>query len=183
MPDLSTQSMPVHVIKNDVARAFAAAFTVDPLEVARYQPTPEATKLGEAIATGLVNLQALVTATGLPRDTVVGLMNDPVVMLWISQRIESLFRYRAGLVDAALFMRAVAGDVTAIKLFFERHKILTDQKTLNVHYSGGVDVRGLPTDELRKIVADKARMLPAEFRLLSESKPTVDKNGSGTPGA
>lgn len=169
--------------RNPVRLAMAHAFNVDPMEVAKFQPTEAVTKVGEAIASGLTNPRAIQTAAGLGPEAVQNVLNDPVAMIWISQRIEALFRYRAGLVDAALFMRAVAGDTTAIKLFYERMKIMeAGNKTLNVVYSGGVDVRSLPVDELKRIVADKARMLPAEFRVL-ESKPEVHDGGSGAPGA
>lgn len=169
--------------RNPVRLAMAHAFNVDPMEVARFQPTEAVTRVGEAIASGLTNPRAIQTAAGLGPEAVQGVLNDPVAMIWISQRIEALFKYRAGLVDAALFMRAIAGDTTAIKLFYERMKIMdAGSKTLNVHYSGGVDVRSLPTDELRKIVMDKARMLPAEFRVL-ESKPEETDGGSSAPRA
>jgi hypothetical protein len=161
--------------RNPVRLAMSHAFNVDPMEVAKFQPSEAVTKVGEAIASGLTHPRAIQTAAGLGPEAVQNVLNDPVAMIWISQRIEALFRYRAGLVDAALFMRAVAGDTTAIKLFYERMKIMdAGSKTLNVHYSGGVDVRSLPTDDLKKIVADRARMLPAEFRVL-ESKPAVDE--------
>lgn len=175
---------PVHTdTRNPVRVAMAHAFNVDPMEVAKFQPSEDVTKVGEAVASGLTNPVAIMTAAGISKQAVQNVLNDPIAMVWISQRIEALFRYRAGLVDAALFMRAVAGDTTAIKLFYERMKIMdAGSKTLNVHYSGGVDVRSLPVDELKKIVLDKARMLPAEFRVL-ESKPVENDGGSSAPGA
>jgi hypothetical protein len=139
------------------------------MAVAAFQPTPDDIKVGEAISAGLVHVPSITAAAGIEKAAVMAVLNNPVAMLWISQRIEALFRYRAGLVDAALFMRAVGGDVTAIKLFFERHKIMSQEKNVNLNVTGGIDVRGLPTDELRKIIADKARILPAEFKVLSET--------------
>lgn len=164
--DVSERVPIVRFGQNDVVRGISNAFNVDPMEVARFQPTPEVVKVGEAVAAGLVQARTISVAAGINQEAVIAILNDPVAMVWISQRIEALFRYRAGLVDAALFQRAIAGETAAIKLFFERHKIMSDQKTVQHVYSGGVDVRGLPTDDLRKLVADKARMLPAEFRVL-----------------
>lgn len=157
-----------------IRRSMEKAFFIDPVELAKFVPSPEVLKVGEAICAGLTNVHAIRQAASLDEATVLGVVNDPVAMLWISQRIEALFRCRAGIVDAALYMRAVAGDIGAIKLFFERHKMM-GEKTVNVVHSGGVDVRAIPTDELAKIVADKARALPAEFRVISEGedpKPT-----------
>lgn len=153
-----------------IGRALVKAISVDPVAIANFQPDDLTIKIGEAVCAGLTNVRAIATALHMDEKSIIPVLNDPITMAWLSQRIEALFRCRAGLVDAALYMRAIAGDIGAIKLFYERHKMMGD-KTLNVHYSGGVDVRGIPTDELARIVADKARVLPAEFRVLSENEP------------
>jgi len=178
--DLTAGPVPAHSPGPQLLmQTLAKSFHVAPEDLAKFVPTDADMKIGEAIAAGVTAPSGLVTATGLEKEAVTATLNNPVAMLWISQRLEALFKFRAGLVDAALFMRAMAGDVAAIKLFFERHRLLTDQKTLNVVYSGGVDVRALPTDELQKIVQDRARMLPAEFRVLGQT-PAEAANGDAT---
>lgn len=160
-----------------VKAAWAGALACTEADVDAYKPTPAAGEVALALLAGATSIVDLVKFTGLPDTAVKEVLALPVAMAWVSRQVKAQFTHRAGLVDAALFQRACNGDVNAISLFYKRFDLLADERRVRVEFSGGVDLRAVPTQDLEYIVRDRVKSLPAEFRLLQAGA------GEEVPGA
>jgi hypothetical protein len=141
----------------------------------QYQPPDDVLRVGEGFLAGHSGHRAIAVYAGLTEDRVKAVLNDALAMQWISRRTEVLFRSRAAVIDTALYLRAASGDIRAIELFYKRMKLLEEStKKVDIHYSGGVNLTSLSDKDLQQLVREKARTLPADFRVL-ESKVVEDK--------
>jgi hypothetical protein len=156
-----------HPGKAAVQRSLKDALAITDQEIASYVPTDTDTMVGEALVSGASTMVGIQGYCGLDRNEIKATMNNPVAMAWISRQVEALFKTRAAVIDAAVYLRAAGGDVQAAKLFYERMRLLqvNTQRVEHV-YSGGVNISALPDDELARIVMEKGRMLPKEFKIL-----------------
>lgn len=152
-----------------VQKAWERALEVSDIDVAKFIPSKAVIDVGEALLAGQLSVEMIANFSGHTPLVVRHVMVNPVAMAWISRQIHQLFRHRAGIVDAALYQRAVAGDVNAIKLFYFRMGQLADEKTVHHTYSGGVRLDTLNDEDLRKLIKDKNATLPAEFTVISEA--------------
>lgn len=141
--------------------AWQSAATVDPVAVAAYTPSEPDMAVGLALLGGARLIDELVTATKLTREEVDAVLCSPVRMAWISSQVYTHFQQRAAMVDTALYSRAVAGDVGAIRLFYERMGKMTTDRKVAVTVSGGINVSALSDGDLRKLIADGNAQLPA----------------------
>jgi hypothetical protein len=96
-------------------------------------------------------------------------------MAWMTKHVHAIYGHRCCLVDTALVRKALTGDVPAIKLFYERVGQLTQDKTINVNYSGGVCLTSLGDDDLLRLIKDADAKLPAEYQ-------TIDAEFEAAPG-
>jgi len=171
--------------------AWERAVSVTERDIAAFIPTDDVISIGESVLAGAQTLDVFCKMTGLKVPEVKAVLGNPVAMAWISKQIYHLFQHRAAIIDAALYQRAAGGDVQAIKLFYERMGQLDRTQNINVNYSGGVNIQALADDELERIVREKRRLLPAEFRRLSEEATgakdaefqTEEGTGDSLPGA
>lgn len=148
-------------------RSLKDALAVTDQEVLAYLPSEDDVQVGEALVSGASTVVGIQGYCGLSKERIKAVMNNAVAMAWISRRVEALFTSRVAVVDAAVYLRAAGGDVTAAKLFYERFKVLqANTMRIEHNYSGGVNISALPDDELARIVLEKGRMLPKEFRIL-----------------
>jgi hypothetical protein len=194
-PSLGVKSSPHNTL---LRKSWEKAISVSERDIAGFVPTDADIGIGEAILAGGQTVDTICKLSGLKIDRVKAVMTNPVAMAWISKQIYHLFQHRASIIDAALYMRAAGGDVQAMKLFYERmHQLGPREQNINVNYSGGVNIQALQDDELERIVNEKRRLLPAEFRRLAESAtdagceepegsgddlPGADGTGSAPPG-
>lgn len=163
-----------------LTHAFEIAHTIQPEDIERFTPEPLHASVAEAILAGATTITKIDAFLGVTDRTTSRVLRDPLAMAWISQQIERHFRHRVGLVDAALFTRAVEGDVSAIRLFFERYGKLQDRRT--VEYTGSVDVRHLSDADLARVVRDKSQQLPVPVDVAFESRsPVLGPTGTGAP--
>jgi hypothetical protein len=121
-----------------VARSLKDALNITDQEVASYLPTEKDIMVGEALISGYSTLNGIMGYCGLDNPVVKRTLNNPVAMAWISRQVEALFKTRAAVIDAAVYLRAAGGDIAAAKLFYERMRLLTSQSVRVDHvYSGG----------------------------------------------
>jgi len=165
-----------------LVKAWREAMNVTEAEKRQFIPTELTIQVGEAILSGATSPAEMAAAAGVSEGRIRGVLSDPVGMAWVSQQIYELYRHRTGIVDAALYARASAGDIAAIKLFYERMGQLNQDKTVHHVVSGGIDISGLEIEDLRRIVADDAHLIPAEYRLL-EGAPAAGEEVSRPEGA
>jgi hypothetical protein len=147
------------------------ALGVTERDLETFQPNEHHLKVGEAFLAGHSSMDAICTYTGLERDEVREVLNSSIAMQWISRRTEALFRSRVAIIDCSLYLRAAAGDMRAIELYYKRMKLLEEAtKKVEVNYSGGINLTAVTDDELARIVHDKTKLLPAEFKLIEDKK-------------
>lgn len=137
---------------------------------ADYQPTSDDTLICEALLAGATTPTQLAQYTGLPLPTLRTLLSSPQTMSWVSSKIRDLLALSVGVVDAALFQQASAGNIAATRLFFERHRYLQ----ASPHTTVNIDLRKLPTEDLVALVADRknrvADALPVDA-VVSDAEP------------
>jgi len=137
----------------------------------QFEPPPDVIAVGEGFLAGHASVQGIATYAGIDQARVKAVLNDALAMQWISRRTEALFKSRAAVVDTALYLRAAAGDIRAIELFYKRMKLLEEAaKKVEVQYSGSVNLTALSDDDLRRLLHEKVRTLPAEFKVLESKK-------------
>ena len=147
-------------VTSSLVEAWRRAAYVTPQEIAAYVPTELDFHLGEALVGGHLTLTELANACGVPPTTIREALASPVRMAYLSGVVQAHFQHRLAMVDAALFQRAMAGDIRAIQLFLERHGKLSKHIQVNHHYSGGVDLKTVSDEELRKLISDVDSRLP-----------------------
>jgi hypothetical protein len=160
-----------------LAAAWRAALDVSEAEIAGHIPTELDAAVAEALLAGHLTTEKIAESLGRPQTEVAALISSPVAMAWISRAMYQVLNHRLALVDAAMFTRAVSGDVSAAKLVYERVRALDNAKRVDVHYSGGVNFSAMTTEDLERILHDKERTIPTEFKVL-ESRPTEALSGA-----
>ena len=143
-----------------VVEAWKRAQNVTEQDVSAYVPQMADISVGEALLAGRLSLDDIVAYSGENRAVVQQTLATPVAMAWISRQIYGHFIHRAALVDAALIQRALSGDVSAIRLFYERSGKLVDTKHVQHTVQGGLNLTALTLEDLAKLVEDKQRTLP-----------------------
>lgn len=163
-----------------VRKGWEMAAGVPEQDIMAFIPTDLVLKVGEGFLAGHRSIDSLQKFTDATRDEVREVLMNPVAMAWLSRQIYCLFQNRTAIIDAQLYQRAAAGDLQAIKMFYERmDRLPTNKKEINVNYSGGVDVRNISDEELKQIIQEKKRLLPAEFRIINDP----EKEADGEPAA
>lgn len=157
------------------------ALGVTERDLETFVPNEHHLKVGEAFLAGHSALGPICTYSGLKEDEVKAVLNDCCAMQWISRRTEALFRSRVAVIDCALYLRAAAGDMRAMELFYRRMRLLEEAtKKVEINYSGGVNLTALSDADLSRLVQEKARTLPAEFKVLDTTCPTEPNSNSST---
>ncbi len=154
-----------------LVKAWQRATQVDEREVQAHIPTTSEIKVAEALVNTAGSLQSICDHTGLQPGTVRGVLADPTAVAWISRQIAAQVQNRLGLIDAALFRSASAGNIAAIRLFYERFDKLA-------RIAGGVSITqvnygAMPDDDLRRLAT--ARI--AEFSRIIDASPAPGPPG------
>jgi hypothetical protein len=150
-PKRKNKAVPV-----SMRRMFERALVAPEVEVEAYQPTPMALDIADGYLSGARTHAELQEHTGHARATISATMRDPVVCAWISKNLHAAVQQRLGLIDAAMFSTAVAGNVPAAKLCFERYGQIVDRKIVqHVHTDTGIPFDEMPTEDLEQIVKSR----------------------------
>jgi hypothetical protein len=117
--------------------------------------------VAEATIRGAKTLQELEDFCGAPAGTIKDRLLDPVRSAWIALQIEKAVGQRLGLINAALFHRAVStGDPNAAKLLLTQYgKLVAEPAQRREIVDVRIDLSGLTTEELKRFAAEKARSL------------------------
>lgn len=121
--------------------------------------------------TGSVLFADIAEHVGCHPSTVSAALRDPVACAFVHRHIEKLVQRRLGAVVAALFNRAVGGNVSAAKLVLERFGALV-QRSVSVNVSA--DLADLTDDELDTMIAGRSGEL-------SEQPTVIDVEASESP--
>lgn len=168
-----------------LTKAWKDALSVTPHDVAGFIPTERELSVAEALLDGQLTPSAIQAATDLTLAEVKSVFGDPVAMAWISRQIDQLCQHRLGLVDAAMFARAVAGDVTAAKLVYERVGKIRKLGAVNVFSHGNtqINLSGLSNDDLKKLIAEDERTLALSAGASVPGAEGADEASEGGAGA
>lgn len=137
-----------------LAKMYDRALLATDEEVHRFQPTELIVKISEAYLSGHLSHKEIAEHVGVGAHTVSQVMRDPVTSAWVAKHMHSIVRQRLGLIDAAMFHRALTGDVSAAKLMFERYGKMV-KRSMHVQVGGATDFSQFETDDLKKIIAAK----------------------------
>jgi hypothetical protein len=133
-------------------------------------------ELTEAFATwgGMATNQQLAEHTGLSPDAVQTRLRVPVRCAWIAQQLYRVIPQRLGLIWGVMYGRAMAGDIKAAKLVFERFEPLfapQDKKPITatqINVSGDLNLSKLTDEDLA-----------ARYATLRERAPLNLDDGDG----
>jgi hypothetical protein len=181
-PDPGTAVATRRKVSAPLVAAWQRAQNVTDQDVASFIPTSDTILVGEAFLAGNVTVQSVADYVHCHTKEVNEVLSDPVAMAWISRQIHSHLAHRMALVDASLFQRAIAGEVAAIKLFYERHHKLTAISQVNHNYNGTVKLDAVSDDDLKRLIKDADSRLPGPPRPLA-SRPIIDVPFTVAPGA
>lgn len=161
--------------------AWRRALDVSERDIAAFVPTTDVCEVGEALLAGATSVEAAASCSGLSEARVRDVICNAIAMSWIAQQVHEHFRRRIAFVDAALYGRAVAGDIPAIRLWYERHDSLDHAQKIDVRHRHSIafDPSTLSTEDLRRLVQDNGRLLASSTKVIDVDAtvlPTSDPN-------
>lgn len=125
-------------------------------DIEAYQPTPLALDICDAYLQGCRTHAEIAEHSNHARTSISTLLRDPVACAWIARNLHACVQQRLGLIDAALFSTAVAGNVPAAKLCFERYGQLVDRKVVkHIHSETGIPFDELSNEDLEAIAKSR----------------------------
>ena len=89
-------------------------------EIRTYSPTELDLQIAEAMIGGVMTFKDIAAQVDVDASTISRVMKDPVRCAWMSQQLHRVVSKRIGLVDVALMTQALGGNISAIKLYYER---------------------------------------------------------------
>lgn len=153
--------------------------TVTAREVAAYLPRYVDLAIAEALTLGATTPQEIQQLAGVQVSHVREALLDPIAAAWISAQVAAQIQHRTGLVDAALFSRALTGDTAAMRLFFERFKQHTSRT--EVVHSKGMDYARLSDEDLDRILAERSLTIEAKVIPTQEAPQILDQPPDAQP--
>lgn len=146
-------------------RAWARAAAVSEREVAGYRPFKRDLRIAEALLNGAVTCTEIAAKVGIHAEKVRQALRNPVRAAWLSRQLGAHFLHRLCQVDAALFNRALTGDVRALDLYYRRFAVFGAPVVHHEHSHLHVDVSGLSDEDLDKTISEKLRrhIVDAQF--------------------
>lgn len=130
-----------------------------------YQPTELAVFIAEAMLSGCVTFKAMAKFITDASDhkidpqTVSRCLREPITCAWISRQVHQAIGHRLGLVDVAMLERAMAGNVAAAKLLYQRYDQITNNgSNANVQINM-FDPTKLTNEQLERLTRAQARKM------------------------
>lgn len=138
-----------------LARLYRKALTVSDEAIQTYRPTELVVKCTEAYLEGCSTQKDIAEKLDQSPATVSAALREPVACAWIAKNLNQIISQRLGLVDAALFSRAMTGDPAACKLLYSRYGQL-ESRHVHVNVDAGtIDYSSMTTEQLEKMAAAK----------------------------
>jgi chorismate mutase len=152
-------------------------------EVAAYPFSYDDIMMADCLLQGM-NRAEIAQELGLSASALKERMLDPVRAGWISQQLSKMAEKRIGMVDAAVFAKALAtGDPARARYLLERFEKLAPRKELRVNVN--LDFTQLSDEELRAFVQDRKRrqgIVDVEAEEVKDGKgASVDGGGGENP--
>lgn len=119
-----------------LSRIAQRGMTVSEDEIRLYQPGEMDLLICEAMLSGALTFQEIAESIGRSPPTVSNHLKDPVLCAWISRAVHQQIHTRLGMLDAAMFRRALAGDVRAYEALMKRYG-KSANLNITAHVGGG----------------------------------------------
>jgi len=158
-------------MKPALARMAERALVADEDEIRSYNPAEIDLQIAESLMSGVVTFKDIAANIGCDAAHVSRAMKDPVRCGWICEQLHRVVHRRIGLVDNALLLRALSGDVRAMDLYYKR---FGEMKQRNVHIHGhiGLDPSKLTDADLDAVIAsEQSRTLEADYTVKEDPCP------------
>lgn len=125
--------------------------SVDPRDIEAYVPTELDVRIAEAMLAGNITFKDIAEQVQVAAPTISKRMKDPLICAWVSRQVQRNIAHRLGMIDTAMFNRAVGGDVRAADLLYKRFDQVT-KRSLHLHVRAGMDFEKLSDDDLEALV-------------------------------
>jgi Bacterial regulatory proteins, lacI family len=157
------------------------AATITPQELQAYEPTAEDMAIAETMLAGNVLLQDIAREANLSPSTVSAILRDPTRCAYICHQVHKLVETRLGMIDAAMFQRAVAGSERAAEVMYKRYDgIKQVQRTETV---GNLEKMSIA--DLKSLVKEAVHMIEATdaiFKVVDDKAPEKKEGADGGSG-
>lgn len=164
-----------------ITAAWNRAHDVAPADIDAFEPADNVIRVGEALLGGATTLKRISEYSNITVEQVKEVLNNPLAMGWLSRQTAALMTHHACIVDAVLYQRAITGDLAAMKLFYERMKLMQNTQKIEHQYSGKVELKQVSDSDLKKLVEDGIRTLPGEFRARTIKTAQVEAPAESSP--
>jgi hypothetical protein len=152
-----TRIVKVRVPERTIRDITERTLFVTPDDIRVYRPNEDVQALAGAMVSGAIMYQEMADRLGWPLTKVRKAFEDPVAIAWACQESHKAISTRLGQVDAAVFRRALAGDVRAAKLLYERYGEMVQRvETIS---SKGPDYSKFSTEDLLSILVHERRQV------------------------
>jgi hypothetical protein len=138
-----------------LARIAARGMQVSEEEIRTFNPGASEQAIAEAMLAGCLTFQEIAEAIGKSPPWVSERLRDPLLCAWASRMVHQLISHKIGMIDSAMFQRALGGDVRAADLLYKRYGAAADIK-LNVNV--GADNFDLMSDTALDALLARARI-------------------------
>lgn len=170
-----------------LSRLAERAVSATPDQLRTYAPREIDLRIAEVLLSGqlpAVSFKAIAEELEVSPAFVSKTLKDPVACGWIFQSVHREIRHRLGMVDAAVFMRAAAGDVRAAALLYKRYGEMVD-RSLHLHANvGEFDPSALTDSDLDALIrAQGAKDAEFTVKETDDSDPTDRGRDPGDPGS
>ena len=103
-----------------LAKMAARSLDVQDEDLRAYIPTELDLQIAEAMMGGSMQFQEIAAQVGCDPATISRAMKCPLRCAWVSQQLHRIVAKRIGMVDLSLFLATTQGNVSAMKLYYER---------------------------------------------------------------
>lgn len=170
-------------IKNSIAeRALQLGRVLSDAELP-YAPSNTDWLILAAVLNGAVYTNEIAKQAQITPEEVLRRMLQPAFARWLSQQVEAELPNRLGLVDLAVYSRALkTGDVSRARYLAERFGKMRRRAASN-HLHLHLSLEKLSDEQLQKLVEEKRRLLGLTHEQTEQERPPtprgVDTDGTG----
>jgi len=152
-----------------LARIAERGMVVSEEDIRGFLPGEMDLLIAEAMLGGALTFKEIAAAVGRSPALVSDKLKDPVMCAWASRAVHQQIHTRLGMLDAAIFRRALGGDVRAYEALMKRYG---QSANLNVNVAVGAENFDLMSDQALDALLD---------RRAQEGAIDVTKKAEGAP--
>lgn len=120
-----------------LARIAERGMTVQEADVRGFVPGEADLLIAEAMLSGALTFTEIAEETEMAQSTVSTRLKDPVLCAWVARAVHQQIHTRLGMLDAAMFRRALAGNVRAYEALMKRYGQSADAKLTYLNMAAG----------------------------------------------